>query len=346
MGFLFYDGFGKYGSATYSPSAGASQFRGAYASIGSWNSNWTQPQIVTVGDGEKWMRSSPPNVGDTNNAWNFETPAWTGTDTVVIGLHVRRESNQNAGIDLVEFKDGSTVLASVRLSSAGTIQVYRGDFADLLLSGTQSLNKSTLYYVEIKIVFHDSTGSVVIHIDEVERGAVSSVDTTAGSTSCDRAVLWTSMRPGWSMRNLYMHDSAMQGIVRIATLPPVADGARNEMTPSTGMDHYALVDEIGPDDDDYLSSGTVGHREQFDHENLTTVGEVLAVQVHARALKDSGTVQLKLAAVRLTDEALSAGKDLGIDPGYVSEIFETAPDTAAWATAARVNESEFGCEVA
>ena len=58
---------------------------------------------------------------------------------------------------------------------------------------------------------------------------------------------------------------------RVETLYPNADGATLGLTPSTGTDHFALIDEAQMDASDYLAGSTVGQMDEFQLTDLSNI---------------------------------------------------------------------------
>ena len=85
------------------------------------------------------------------------------------------------------------------------------------------------------------------------------------------------------------NTSTRLGESRVAVLYPSADTAHADWTPSTGTDHYALVDETTVNSDtDYVASGTVGDLDLYEVGDLPFTPESIhAVQVTTCARKET-----------------------------------------------------------
>ena len=141
---------------------------------------------------------------------------------------------------------------------------------------------NSYFYVEIKVVIHDTTGSVAIHVDEVAvtfNASLTGIDTrNAGTTGIvDRFVLnGSSVAPNVIVDDLYLCDDSgstnndFLGICAVERLmPETGNGDHTDFTCSTGSDHGALVDDNPPTDDtDYNSSTTVGHQDCYHYPSL------------------------------------------------------------------------------
>jgi len=106
--------------------------------------------------------------------------------------------------------------------------------------------------------------------------------------------------PGDLFDELYITDTFEEwlGDQRVYTLRPNANGASQQWTPNTGVDHFSLIDEATPDDDTtYLESSTFTQEEMNAHENLgvapTQISGVV-VNVHAKKVADGNDSAIQI----------------------------------------------------
>jgi hypothetical protein len=210
-----------------------------------------------------------------------------------------------------------------------------------------------------------ASGSVYLRIDgDVLLSAVS-VDTRAsagaitqvnqvgatfpsgsGSATCDIDDVLIFDHAG-SLNNAW--PDGMTGHRRNVT----ADGTYEEWDASTGVDHYALIDETVPSGADYIQTGTAAEKDSFAMQDVTGMFagavDILAFQVVYFAEEPNGP------SARTLDPFLRVG---GTDypdnvdhtltapmTFYQGKPWETNPDTAslAW-TAAALDAIEIGIE--
>lgn len=90
---------------------------------------------------------------------------------------------------------------------------------------------------------------------------------------------------GYYLDNLVIGYGDFPGEVKLMYLPVSADTAQADWTPSSGSDHYALVDEIPASDSDYLEADTNDDQDNLELPNQSITGlSVLAVIASVRGL--------------------------------------------------------------
>lgn len=136
------------------------------------------------------------------------------------------------------------------------------------------------------------------------------------------------------------------GPIAIQSRLPSTDQDR-DWSPATGVDHYAMVDNMPPKDGEYIQSNTSGAIDTFlSSDGIPTGSQVLAVGITAYAKKsDIDNRQLGL----LVGKKGSAQKEvvdtnLTTTSKYSYGVFETGPNDAAW-TAENVTTIPFGVVV-
>jgi hypothetical protein len=95
-------------------------------------------------------------------------------------------------------------------------------------------------------------------------------------------------------------------VTKVETLYPqtdgVAAGSNAGLTPSTGTDHGALVDETPPNQTDYNSSATVGAKDTYNYPSMALTGVILGIQTNLYCQKSDGrALGLRRPAVGSTD---------------------------------------------
>ena len=203
------------------------------------------------------------------------------------------------------------------------------------------------YSLAIEVVIHDTTGRVTIYKDGEQVLNLTNQDTRNGATTTVTQLKLGSGAGGFSYQydDIYIHDSAtaLTDHPRIEVLYPSGDGGTLTLTPSTGVNHYAVVDETQADTSDYLSGSAVGNLDLLDATNLsgspTTIPHVGIVAVAAKTDATARSVALGVKSGATTSDggnfALSttiARYERGID---------LDPNTAAAWTAAAVNALQF-----
>lgn len=122
------------------------------------------------------------------------------------------------------------------------------------------------------------------------------------------------------------------GPLAIASRLPTAD-VDQEWTPSTGTEHYALVDNEPPVDTEFLQSNTSGATDTFlSNEGLPAGAKVVAVGITVLNRKsDIDARQLGMVMGRKGQKQIEVvDKNLSLTLKYSYAVFETAPDGSAW----------------
>jgi hypothetical protein len=280
MALLFMDSFDHYGSG------GGSGAR----VILKWDSGAVNGNLVAGRTG---------NAAALFNGDNLTKLLPAGT-SFILGF-AWRLPQLNASIDHLQFLEGATQHITVRVNTSGFLVVTRG--GTILATATSSpMAITSWYYVEVKVVIHDTTGSVVCHVDGVAvtfDASLTGIDTRNGGTGLvDRVTLnGNSNSPFLQFDDLYICDTSgttnngFLGICVIeALLPQVGNGDLTALTPSTGTDHGALVDENPANDDtDYNTGDTAGQTDCYNYPSLALTGTILGVQTDLYARKtDAG----------------------------------------------------------
>lgn len=230
-----------------------------------------------------------------------------------------------------------------------------------LTNGTSvaALSINTEYYIEWKITFANSISAdtCVVKINGVQvLNVASGQDTQASANASANGFHLGGFNQASTCiyDDLYLCDQSgstnndFLGDIRVDTVFPTSDGNYTAFTPSTGSDHYALVDETEPNTTDYNDGATVGDRDSYGLGNLTalTSQTVYGVQVNAAILKDDAGAKSAATFVRsASTNQDGAAVALGTSQVYVSQIFEQDPNAAAAWTETTVNAMEAGVVV-
>lgn len=238
-------------------------------------------------------------------------------DTCVVGFAFKTNTLDYHGSSLTTESQGSTLggccLFAVRRGATsqvwfrhdrttGTISALRG--TTVLGTSTFALSVNTWYYLEFKVVIHDTNGEVQFRRDGV---LDATLDLTGVVTSSAALTTWNAIKLGavsrntttnWYYDDLYVCDGSgsknndFLGDLTGSWLPPTAEGNTVDGTPSTGTDNSALVDESAANGDtDYVTLSAVDDKDTYVLTDHPTPGAtVVAVQIPVWSKKtDSGT---------------------------------------------------------
>lgn len=258
---------------------------------------------------------------------------------------------------IVQLWDSSITQISVNGSAtAGLLEIRRGNAGDspLLATAETPVNAGVWYYLEIKVVFHDSAGSVELKINNTTYASATGIDTVASANAYANSFSFNnaSFYPATLYDDLYVCDGLgavnnnFLGDHRVECLFPSGAGAHAEWTPSAGS-NYQNVDDATPDDDTTYNSqndADLPETDTFAMTNLvSTTGTIAGVQSLLYVRKDdAGDVTVNPVFRISTTDYNGAGTNVPDTYLYRSEIFEKSPATdAAWAIA-EINGLESG----
>jgi hypothetical protein len=279
--------------------------------------------------------------------------------TAIMGFGFRINTAVPAGdFPVCTLMRGSTELISVTCSATGTLSVRRGGRTGTVLSTSAStLSHTTYYFVELKVVLHDSTGTYDLLVNGVSFTSGSGVDTLiSGAATWDGILLGgTNVTVTYSVDfdDLYIADGTTAsnndflGDHRIVCVVASAgNGTHTDYAPSTGSDRGAMVDDNPPDVADYVQGGTAGDRVTFNFAALGVTGTVKAVQTVNLAKAEAAGIRTQVPAFRIGAADYDGnGSVLGSDWSYQVEVHITNPDTVAAWTVSEIDGAEFGAAV-
>ena len=263
----------------------------------------------------------------------------------VVGLALRLAAAPSSLNPLIEVREGTTVHLAVYADTSSRLLVRQGS-GTTLATGTTVLVLNNWYYLEFKGTIHDTTGSYALRIDGVAEVSGSGVDTRNGGTTgqWDRVrIAGLTSSTSTFLDDFYVCDQSgaaptndFLGVIKIeCVLPQTGNGTNVGLTPSTGTDHGALVDENPPNTTDYNASATVGAKDTYNLPSLALTGAILGIQTNLYVGK-SDTAARSVCAVVRTGGADFDGASVspGTTFGYFSEARALNPATGlAWTTA-------------
>jgi len=289
----------------------------------------------------------------TSNGQRIRSVNLTTNATVVLGAAVQFTTIPTAA-DFIMLFDDATQGMTVRITTGGELEVRRG-VTQLAITSGLGLVAATWYYVEFKVTCNATTGSYELRVDGSAVLSGSGVNTKAGSHdyhNCFQLYCATGSIPTFD--DLYFLDSTgsqnndFLGNCRVEAIFPDADGGTTQWTPSSGTDHYALVDEAECNDDaEYVEDDISDHKDLYDYASLQYVtGGIKGLQVNTQArITDATSFDLKTTCHSGTTDSDDAGQALAASYADYRRIVELDPDTAAAWTVSGVNAAQFGVKV-
>lgn len=257
----------------------------------------------------------------------------------------------NVAMTLAEFRDVSNNHQCwVNLGTEGSVHALG---AGLDHRSDPCIAAGGYHHFEAKAKIANSGGYIEVRVNEVTVLNVTGVDTqtTANAESSQfrfglYPVVTNTVSTTMDVDDVFAWDDDASDLENTVVdfvgdkgcyyLPTNADTAEADWTKSTGVTGYTLLDELDPNDTDYIADTTGTARSIFGVAALPgNVSEVIAMQPVARARKEeSGSVTLRLGVVVGGNESYTADTSPSTQYAYVTPTPKTIdPDTGvAWAS--------------
>ncbi len=289
----------------------------------------------------------------TSGSIFFETNGFGNVSTMVVGFGFYQDAFASAQ-DILYFYDGTTRQGVLQVQTDGKFKYYKSNSSTTALGTTSSgASASTWLYLEIKVKFHGSTGTVDILINGSSVLSLTSQNTDqSGNTRAQRVRFCGATGGGdhTQFDDIYILDTtgsnnnAPLGPQIVKMIVPASDAGTNAYTPDSGSNHYDRLTENPQDTTSYLADDTTGHRELFVMGNLN-MATIAGVQMNAvAAITDNTIYSIKNSTHTSggtdTDQAAVAIADTNYQT--VSNVLETNPETSALWHQAGVNGCQFG----
>lgn len=237
-----------------------------------------------------------------------------------------------------------------RRTELGAIAVYRGsaNSAESLLwksdDGIFPLNNWS--YVGFSALIHVSQGAFSVTLNGEPLVEMTNVNTQGQEDTDIAYVGFTSSSKAnageMTCDDVYFDDEYLSMVPerRVETLYPNADGATLGLTPSTGTDHFALIDEAQMDASDYLAGSTVGQLDEFGLTDLSNIPRSIdGVKVVGYASKSDAAARAWNFGLRTANNVDVLGPDhyIGASTAQKFSFALLNPETGAKWTPAQVN---------
>lgn len=228
--------------------------------------------------------------------WNI--PART---TLYLAGYVQRLSNADGPVYIRWYGSPSmaNLICELRLDAQGGngIQFYEYDTTEHQ-SLTAGLELDTWYFLEVKVVFSATVGSVTIRMNGTQVAEWTNLDTCGAYTSGPQSIAvitGNNCLVDWD--DIAIYDaldhaddtgggnslSDFTGPWRMTAQVPTADTAQKDWTPNSGTTNYTQIDDSDMDGDStYVESNTVTDRDEYTLADGPSY-PIVAVQIVAAA---------------------------------------------------------------
>lgn len=263
--------------------------------------------------------------------------------------------NVNDKLVYVDFRDAANA-QQVRFYIQSTGIIAANNSGGLLDdTGVPVIVSDAWNHVETMCQVNNTTGAVEVRVNEVTVLNLTGVDTQSTSNTETSQIAFGKIGSGvlsttWYVDDLFAWDDQVVGtndIVdfvgdkKVFVLTTNADTAEADFSKSTGVTGYTLIDELTPDDADYIFSATDGHVSEFGLSDLPgNAAEVIAVIPIPRLLKtDAGTVTHAADLVTNGDATAATAIPATTEATYWPFVHTKNPDTGVPWTPAELNGS-------
>ena len=320
--------------------------------------HYTQPTEMTPG---KWtarqgtiaISTTYGRNGTQGFGWTAGTPK-TASKTIAgarqkswtVGFAYRTNALPGGEARIASMQFGDHENIQLKLGADGILNVLSG--GTNIGSGTTALGAGSWYYIEWQTYAHTSSGSFAVKLDGNAEASATNVNTDAawGDDGNNQLRLWGETQV--SFDDVYILDNASPnntfwGDTKVVAVYPTADATYEQWTPTSGVDHYALVDESTPNVTDYIYTSVNGNNDSFTVQSIT--GAPFAVQqvMFNRAFTTSGSMY-GLIRISSTDYTSGSLPVLSSGSQYAQAQWDVNPNTLSPWTQAAFNGAEFGLQ--
>lgn len=337
MALVWVDGFDTYG-ATEGQNVAPSGIMGRkYTQGGSFD--WVVRAPRVPGNGHSVERESG----------YITTPVLTTDSKLIVGFGLRLH-RWYLGVDdgiVFEWYHGATRrLYAYWNTVAGELRIWMDKTPDVQI-GAIPAKWHLWQYVEIALDTSAGTFEARLNGDIVDSASSLSFD-SINDTLCLGVQTYPYFDDFYVCDGTGSKNNSFLGPRKVVTIRPTADvGGFQDWTPSTGTDHYAMVDEDQCNDDtDYVSETDTDETDLFEMDNVSSVlSEVDGMMVYADARKDDGDVNLRLP-IRLSAVIDEGSSILVSETSYTGKhrISEDKPGSGDWIPS-DVDSTQIGVKV-
>ena len=248
---------------------------------------------------------------------------------------------------------------SLRVPATTDGQVYVSRNGTTLWTSTDPNFKvppATWTYLEFKFNVHASSGNFTVRVNGSDDAKYfsGSVNTEGQTGVAVGFVHLQVVNNAMYITDFYLCDltgpapaNDMLGDCRVDRLAPTSDGSHTDFTPSTGVSHFAMVDELIASATDYNLGATLNAHDSYGFEDLAfTPTNIFGLQVRRAAWKtDCGARSLSAAVKTEGTEYIQSPAVLSTSMlMYETDVFLNPSTGEPW-TLAQVQALEAGVKV-
>ncbi|REJ65625.1 MAG: hypothetical protein DWQ31_16935 [Planctomycetota bacterium] len=320
-----------------------------YVTAGTSTSGSDKPFIVAGRRGGFAMQFST----DNNTRFERDFGSTFNDDTIITGLAVKFADIGSSAFDFLTFHDANGQVNGLGIALNGKIK-----FNDTEATAAEGmLVAGAWYYIELRCRFSQTVGEYELRVNGVTVLSATGVDTLLGLPGSSPTIIRWQNKQGFTglgaIDDIYVLDNTgasnndFLGLDTVVEgIFPSADGDLTDWTPSSGSDHYALVDEPAFSSSDYVESDAANEKDLYQYEDLVLInGSIFGVQVNtiSRVQEPNVVIDTKnlVKSGTTEEESTFLEADSESSTTYPS-VHEQDPDTATPWTIASVNSAQFG----
>lgn len=321
-----------------------------------------QTQIIAAGGRHSSNSIQVQPFWDDTQTGPIKTLAPVGSTAIAgFALKIAASASGANGITVFQFLTGTTPQVSLSILPSGLMRVTRGQNGGTQLGITAVPFVPGAYsFLELKVLFHASAGTVELRMNGVTILNLTSQNTANSGTAWTGFILGLIAGSNFSGANsatipnyddLYICDgngaapwNNFLGDIRVDARVVTAAGATTQFTPSAGS-NFQNVDDVAPNDDtDFNSAAAAGLTDTFVVQDVPVVGAIIYGVQHCISVKKTDAGAALIAPVTRHSGVDNVGADQapGTSYSYITQVNQVNPGTGLQWTEADFNAAEFG----
>jgi hypothetical protein len=253
------------------------------------------------------------------------------SNVATFGIHVAMRWNAfvdlgaYTAMDLSMLDSAGGYQLGLRCNNNGALELYRStsSTAGTLLFQTAGgiITLGVWHSIRLASLISDTVGAPVVKVDNSTVISLANQDTkNTANANVGFVELGHSATSGGSSNvsydDIWCIDSLDVPLRRVETLYPSSDGATLNLVPSSGVNHFAVVDEAQVSTADYLSGSVVGEIDLLGLTNLSsTPATIDELNVISTAQKTDATGRAISNGLK-SGATTSNGPDLSLAIGF------------------------------
>lgn len=267
----------------------------------------------------------------------------TGKTSFGVGIAVAMVSlpSQSGWNGIAFVSSGNSIIIAILVNADGSLSIYNNGVSTLIGVTDPVIGTGGFYHIETKIVIDPVVGYIEIRVNGITEFILADVDlgdTPISGCRIGEKVL-SSSSGSWIANSIYWDDITLWdtegdynndflGPTRVLTVFPEADTGQADWAVIGAASGVDAVNEIPPDDGDYLTTDTIGAKTEFTLPDLPTeITVIRGIYVPIRAkLDDAGIGDVQVSFISNGEVITSDPIRLTPMSTYWGAAFDYNPD--------------------